>query len=163
MKVKFDGSGLSRSSWYEYIVRFLFGGTITALAGIVAKRFGPEVGGLFLAFPAIFPAAATLIGKHEQEKEDRAGEHGKKRGRAAAAVDAAGAAMGSIGLMAFAVIVWRELPNWKLSFVLCGATLAWLLTSVLVWEFREAVYKHVRARYLRPDMFGQRKTRRSRG
>ena len=34
-----------------------------------AKRYGPGVAGLFLAFPAIFPAGATLIEKHEKEKK----------------------------------------------------------------------------------------------
>jgi hypothetical protein len=29
--------------------------------GLLAKKFGSTVGGLFLAFPAIFPASATLI------------------------------------------------------------------------------------------------------
>ena len=145
MKIKLDTAGLGRSKWYEYVIRFAFGGTVTALAGIVAKRFGPEIGGLFLAFPAIFPAAATLIEKHERQKKQRAGKTGTKRGRAAAGVDAAGAAMGSIGLMAFALIVWRELPNSMLGIVLAGATLAWLLASVTVWELRETLCRRMRA------------------
>ena len=81
MKIKLDTSGLRQSRWYEYLARFLFGGTVTALAGLIAKRFGPEIGGLFLAFPAIFPATATLIEKHEQQKhekqkKERAGDSG---------------------------------------------------------------------------------------
>ena len=48
----------------------MFGGTVTALAGIVAKRVGPETGGLFLVFPSIFPAAATLIEKHEKQNKN---------------------------------------------------------------------------------------------
>ena len=39
---------------------FFFGGLITAVAGVIAQRFGPIIGGLFLAFPAIFPASATF-------------------------------------------------------------------------------------------------------
>ncbi len=54
----------------DYAIRFLFGGLITVAAGIIAKRFGPGIGGLFLAFPAIFPASATLIEKHEKEKKE---------------------------------------------------------------------------------------------
>jgi hypothetical protein len=149
MKVKIDASGLGRSRWYEYFIRFAFGGTVTALAGIIAKRFGPEVGGLFLAFPAIFPAAATLIEKDEKEKKERAGQHGKKSGRAAAGVDAAGAAMGSIGLGIFAVIVWQRLPHSALALVLTGATLAWLVASVAVWELREKVCRRARAKWSR--------------
>jgi hypothetical protein len=145
VKIRFDIGSLGRSKWYEYVIRFAFGGTVTALAGIIAKRFGPQVGGLFLAFPAIFPAAATLIEKHEKQKKERDGEYGKKRGRAAAGVDAAGAALGSIGLMAFALIVWQKLPNHKLGTVLVVATLGWLVTSVMVWEIRETLCRRVRA------------------
>ena len=91
MRVKIDVSALKKTRWYEFAVRFLFGGLITAGAGIIAKEFGPGVGGLFLAFPAIFPAGATLIEKHEKQKKERAGLHGSARGRKAAAIDAAGA------------------------------------------------------------------------
>jgi len=58
MQIKVDPSVIGRTKWYEYAIRFLFGGLITAVAGIVAKQFGPGIGGLFLAFPAIFPASA---------------------------------------------------------------------------------------------------------
>jgi len=143
VKIKFDVSGLHRSKWYEYMIRFVFGGTVTALAGVIAEHFGPEIGGLFLAFPAIFPAAATLIEKHEKQKAERAGEEGRKRARAAAGADAAGAVMGSIGLMAFALIVWQTLPNSRLAIVLAGATLAWLVASFLTWEIRETVCRRV--------------------
>ena len=81
LKIKLDTSGLGLSRWYEYLIRFVFGGTITAVAGIVAERYGPEIGGLFLAFPAILPAAATLIEKHEKEKKERAGIDSPQRGR----------------------------------------------------------------------------------
>lgn len=146
MKVKFDTSSFGLSRWYEYVIRFVFGGTITALAGIAAERYGPGIGGLFLAFPAILPAAATLIEKHEKEKKERAGLNGTMRGRVAAGVDATGAAMGSIGLMAFALIVWQKLPDSSLSLLLAGATLAWLAASVMVWELRETLYRRIRAR-----------------
>jgi hypothetical protein len=46
---------------YQYASRSIFGGLATAVAGVIAKEYGPSVGGLFLAFPAIFPASATLI------------------------------------------------------------------------------------------------------
>ena len=84
-----------------------FGGLITAIAGMIAHKFGPGVGGLLLAFPAILPASATLIEKHEKQRKQSAGFDGTKRGRKAAGVDAAGAAMGSIGLFVFALLVWH--------------------------------------------------------
>jgi hypothetical protein len=107
MQVKIDPSALKQTRWYEFGVRFLFGGLITAGAGIVAKEFGPGMGGLFLAFPAIFPAGATLIEKHEKQKNERAGLHGTARGRKAAAIAAAGASIGCIGLFIFALVVKR--------------------------------------------------------
>ena len=148
MKIKITTDGLRESEWYEYLVRFVFGGTVTALTGIIAKRFGPEIGGLFLAFPAIFPATATLIEKHEQRKKAEAGLDGTARGRAAAGVDAAGAAMGSIGLGIFAVIVWQGLPKTTAGIVLTIATLAWLVTSVGAWQLRESLWRRLRARRL---------------
>jgi hypothetical protein len=36
---------------------------MTAIPGWIASKYGPVVGGLFLAFPAIFPASATLVEK----------------------------------------------------------------------------------------------------
>ena len=72
------------------ITRFglFFGGLITALAGVIAKQFGPAVGGLFLAFPAMFPASATLIEETREAKEGKKGLHGAPRGREAASMDA---------------------------------------------------------------------------
>ena len=46
---------------------------MTVAAGLIAARFGPVIGGLFLAFPAIFPASATLIEKHVRERKEKAG------------------------------------------------------------------------------------------
>src|SRR5207302_8970611 len=104
MKVKARLSALKQTKWYEYATRFLIGGAITVFAGLVAKKFGPTVGGLFLAFPAIFPASATLIEKHEKQKKERAGMKAGHHGQDAAGLDAAGAAMGSIGRAAVAVV-----------------------------------------------------------
>jgi hypothetical protein len=137
MRIKIDPSALKKTRWYEFGVRFLSGGLITAAAGIIAKEFGPGVGGLFLAFPAIFPASATLIEKHEKQKKERAGIHGSTRGRKAAAVDAAGAAIGTIGLLVFAVLVKRLLADHSPWLVLTGATVIWLAVSLLLWQIRE--------------------------
>ena len=134
MRITADRSALARTRWYEYISRFMFGGAMTALAGLVAKKYGPVIGGLFLAFPAIFPASATLIEKHEKQKKEQAGGQGVLRGRKAAALDTAGAAMGSLGLLTFAFFVWKliaEIPSWA---ALLGATVAWLAVSFLAWK-----------------------------
>jgi hypothetical protein len=149
MKVHVDLSALRRTKWYEYAIRFLFGGIITAITGMIAKKFGPEVGGLFLAFPAIFPATATLIEKHEKQKKQRKGLNGTKRGRLAASVDAAGAAMGAGGLLIFALIVWKLLPGNPASMVLAGATLAWVIVAVSIWAAAEKLRQVQRKRITR--------------
>jgi hypothetical protein len=137
MQIKVDTSSLRQTKWHEYGIRFIVGGLITAVAGVIAKEFGPVVGGLFLAFPAIFPASATLIEKHERQKKEKEGLEGTERGREAASVDAAGSAMGSIGLLVFALVVWRLMPNHPSWLVLAGASLAWLGVSVLIWQIRK--------------------------
>lgn len=135
--IQLSTSGLRQTKWHECLTRFVLGGAITAIAGIIAKKFGPELGGLFLAFPAIFPASATLIEKHEKQKKEQHGVHGAIRGRDAAGVDAAGAAMGSIGLLVFAVLVWNFAPRHSGWTVLTGASLAWVTVSFLVWRIRK--------------------------
>ena len=137
MKIKVDSAALKSTKWHEFVFRFFMGGAITALAGLAAKRFGPEIGGLFLAFPAIIPATATLIKKREQQKKERAGHEGAERGRAAAAVDVAGAAMGGLGLVTFALVVWLRMREWKTATALVMGTLAWFLVALSVWQLRD--------------------------
>ena len=137
MRIEIEPLALGKTRWYEFAVRFLFGGLITAVAGIIAKKFGPGVGGLFLAFPAIFPASATLIEKHEKQKKERAGLHGSARGRKAASVDAAGASIGSLALLVFALLVRRFLPDHSDWLVLTVSTGIWLAVSLLLWQIRK--------------------------
>ena len=139
MRIRLDLSTLGQTKWHDYAVRFLFGGLITAIAGMIAKKFGPGIGGLFLAFPAIFPASATLIEKHEEEKKESLGLNGAARGRSAASVDAAGSSMGSIGLFIFAFVVWQFMPRDRAWMVLGGATVLWLGVSVAIWQIRKAL------------------------
>jgi hypothetical protein len=137
MQIKVDPSALRQAKWHQYAVRFIFGGLITAVAGVIAKKYGAGVGGLFLAFPAIFPASATLIEQHEKEKKQKHGLDGTERGREAASVDAAGSAMGSIGLLVFALLAWLFLPSRTPWVVIALATLVWLAISVLIWLVRK--------------------------
>ena len=133
---EFQSGALKQTKWHEYGVRFLFGGLITAVAGIIARKFGPSIGGVFLAFPAIFPASATLIENHVKQKKQRAGLDGTRRARGAASLDAAGAARGSLGLMAFALLVWWLIPDYRSYLVLAGSALAWFALSITVWRLR---------------------------
>lgn len=150
MKIKINISALGRTKRDEYLSRFLFGGAVTVLAGIIARQYGPGIGGLFLAFPAIFPASATLIEKHEKQKKEQAGKNGTIRARTATGADAAGAAMGSVGLIAFAIIVWRWLPASSAPALLCVATAMWFLVAFVVWESRETIWRRVRVKLSNP-------------
>lgn len=147
MRVKVDTSALSRTKWNEYVIRFFFGGCITVIAGLVAMKYGPTIGGVLLAFPAIFPAGATLIEKHEKEKKQKKGLNGEKRGRQAASVDATGAAIGTIGLLLFALLVWQLLPKYGAWKSIPAATVSWLGVSVLFWLVRK--HFHLRRK---PDL-----------
>ena len=106
----------------------------TVTARFLAEHFGPVFGGLFLAFPAIFPASATLVAKHETQRKQNAGIATNSRGRQAVAVDAAGAALGSVGLAAFALTVWKLLPYYNSAFVFLAAKAVWLALAILTWR-----------------------------
>jgi hypothetical protein len=136
MAIKVNFSALGQSKWYEHAERFCYGGIATVLTGLIASRFGPEIGGLFLAFPAIFPAAASLVEKHERQKKERAGMRGGFRGTEVAGVEAGGTAMGSVGLMAFGVIAWNLIPKFPPWIALLVATVGWLVVSMGVWRLR---------------------------
>ena len=137
MIVKLDLAGLRETRWHEYLIRFLFGGLITAIAGAIGKEWGPVVAGLFLAFPAIFPASATLVEKHERERKQRKGLQGERRGIEAAADDAMGAAIGAIGLIVFAAICWLLIPRYSAVPILAGAMLAWFVVASSIWILRK--------------------------
>ncbi len=137
MKVSFDASTLRTVRPHQYAIRFVLGGLATVGAGLVAKYAGPVVGGLFLAFPALFTAGATLIEKRARTKKEHKGLAGVRRGRQAAALDAAGTVLGSIGLVCFACVVWLTLSGFAASAVLGIAGLAWLVISSSLWWLRK--------------------------
>lgn len=95
------------------------------------------MGGLFLAFPAIFPAGATLIEQHEVKRKREMGWDGRRRGREAAALDALGAAFGAAGLAAFAVVLWRSLPGHSSWAAMGLAVAAWVMVSGALWILRK--------------------------
>ncbi len=138
-------SAIKRGKWWEYLLRFVLGGLVTAVAGVIAQKLGPTLGGLFLAFPAILAASVTLVEKHERERKEQKGLGGKYRGRHAAGADAAGAAMGSVGLIAFAVMVWRELPCHRSWVVIAAATILWGAVCIAVWvAWKMNILRHIR-------------------
>jgi hypothetical protein len=148
MIVDINFASLKSTKPHEYALRFLFGGILTATAGLIAMRYGPVIGGLFLAFPAIFPASATLIESHEEQRKQRTGYDGTNRGRAAAGLDAAGSFLGALALLLFAFILHRFLPTHDPILTLTAASLAWLALSVILWLLakRRNIIRHWTAR-----------------
>lgn len=132
--IEVSSSSLKESHWYEYLVRFIFGGLITAAVGIVDKHCGPIVSGLFLAFPSIMPAAVTFLAKHEQERHQK---EGKARaivaGQNAAGGESLGTAIGTFGLAAFALVVWFSGAVWSPGLVLAVASAVWFLVAAGLW------------------------------
>jgi MFS family permease len=137
VRIEANFSSLKQSNFGEHVVRFVLGGAVTVAAGLIALRWGPVIGGLFMAFPAIFPASATLIEQHEVKRKREIGRDGRRRGRLAAALDALGAALGAMGLAAFAVVLWWFLPGHS-SWIAVGlAVAAWALVSGFLWILRK--------------------------
>lgn len=133
MTVKVKLSALKTVTWQDYALRFALGGFATVGTGLIANACGPVTGGLFLAFPAIFCASATLIEKHERQRRQRAGLSGARRGQEAAALESSGAALGSFGLLAFAAVIRILLPVAGTAWAFVGAIAAWPLVSVSLW------------------------------
>lgn len=143
MMVRINLSALRQTRWHEYAIRFGLGGVMTVTAGVIASVFGPVVGGLFLAFPSIFPASATMIEKHVRERKEKAGLQGARRGKEVAALDATGAVLGSYGLAAFAIMIWALIEKaqlWAFAF----ASVAWIVVSALAWFARRKLRAHAR-------------------
>jgi hypothetical protein len=133
MIVDINLASLKSTRPHEYAIRFFFGGLVTATAGLIAMRYGPVIGGLFLGFPAIFPASATLIENHEKQAKRKAGHDGTNRGRIAAGIDATGTFLGALALLVFAFILHRFLPSHNPTLTLAAASLAWFLLSISLW------------------------------
>jgi hypothetical protein len=103
----------------ELGVRFLFGFVISIAAALIAMRFGQRFGGLFLAFPAILPASLTLI---EQ-----------KHGDNPASINAMGAVVGGVALVAFAIAASWLLGRVHPIIAVVIATAAWLAVAVALY------------------------------
>ena len=112
---------VKKSRFRDYAIRFLFGGLVSVLVGLLGDHFGPGIGGLFLAFPAILPATLTLL-----KEED---------GRERAADDARGARLGAVGLAAFGLAVYAlTRANASGALTLVVAVVGWTCVSVSLWS-----------------------------
>jgi uncharacterized membrane protein (GlpM family) len=113
--VRVEPGELRSMSARELAIRFGFGAGVSLLAAIVSTLAGPRVGGLFLAFPAILLASLTLMAR--------------KDGLAQARDDARGAALGTLGLIAFALVCALTLTHWNPVLALVTAVAAWAVVS----------------------------------
>jgi hypothetical protein len=110
--------GLKDKSPKDYLVRFGFGAAISLIAALISLKY-QLFGGMFLAFPVILPASLTLIQRDAGKEE--------------AAIDAEGAIMGAIGLLAFALVLAFGIKRLGAIPALLAAALAWLVVSVGIY------------------------------
>jgi uncharacterized membrane protein (GlpM family) len=113
--VGLDRGELLRPDWAQLGLRFAFGAGIALLAGLVGMRFGPRVGGLFLAFPAVLPAALTLIER--------------KEGPAKTDIDAVGAILGSVAMVVFATVAAVLTVRVGAPLAVAAAAAAWVIVA----------------------------------
>lgn len=136
MHIAIKPSKLRATSPRAYVIRFAFGGGVTAVAGVIAVLAGPSVGGIFLAFPSIAVASLTLVERRE--------------GKGAVGADAWGTSLGSLGLVVFAVVVWGCAPRLAAWATLAAASGAWFACSCVLWLLAVwARHRRGRARRLR--------------
>ncbi len=114
-----DFGAIKKHSFDDYATRFAFGAGISAAAAIVAAVFGAKVGGVLLAFPAIMPASLTLI-----EKKD---------GREKAAINAYAAILGSVALVAFAIVAGYAFKHFAGAVALLLAAAAWMAVAAVLY------------------------------
>jgi len=97
--------------------RFVAGAITSVAAGLLTIAFGPRVGGVMLAFPAILAASLTLIEDQEDSAEARE--------------DARGAVVGGAALAAFAAAAAVTLGHLGAALALALATVAWFAAALL--------------------------------
>lgn len=98
------------------LARFAAGALTSVVAGVMTLLFGPRVGGIFLAFPAILVASLTLI----QKEEDRA----------QAREDARGATAGGAALTVFALVFTAVIAHGDGAVALVAAAGAWVVVAL---------------------------------
>jgi nicotinamide-nucleotide amidase len=114
-----ERSGIGGIPVRELAGRFGFGAAVSAVAGLVGLGIGERAGGVLLAFPAILPAALTLIESRE--------------GTSAAISDVRGAVVGGLGLVAFALTVLALAGRIPPVLALLAAAGGWLLVSAALY------------------------------
>jgi hypothetical protein len=111
--------GLKDKKPQDYMVRFVFGASISLIAALVSLKY-QLFGGVFLAFPAILPASLTLVERDSGRKE--------------ASIDAEGAIIGAVGQMAFALVAAFGIEPLGAITALMMAAVSWLLVAVTIYS-----------------------------
>jgi hypothetical protein len=137
VRLRVQITSLRATTPMQYAQRFLFGGLVTVVATLIADKWGPVVGGMFLAFPGIFPAGVSLVEEHKTERESQEGKVGVILARGEASVEATGASAGTWGLAAFGLVIWKESALHSLPVVLACAGSAWVALSWTAWMVRD--------------------------
>ena len=110
--------GLKDKNPRDYVVRFAFGASISLIATLIGLKY-QLFGGVFLAFPAILPASLTLVERDAGRKE--------------ATIDAEGAIIGAVGLVAFAVVAAFGIKPLGAVTALVLAAALWLVVAVAIY------------------------------
>ena len=114
--VKLDITQLKQVKLRDYAIRFLFGGTVSVLAALIALWAGGQIGGIFTTFPAILLASLTIIGKYA--------------GRHPAVEEAQGAVLGAIALVIASFVLSVTLKPFAGIWSLLLALASWLVCGV---------------------------------
>ncbi|MFB9907784.1 DUF3147 family protein [Allokutzneria oryzae] len=115
-RIRFRPKALCETRPRDWVIRFGFGAGVSVLAGVVTALWGPRLGGVFLAFPAILLASLTLVAK----------EAGIRQARN----DARGATYGTLGLIVFALVLVVTAGLWPLWLTFVAATTAWAVVAL---------------------------------
>jgi PncC family amidohydrolase len=103
----------------DLLVRFGFGAAVSVAAGLIGLAAGERAGGVLLAFPAILPAALTLVESRE--------------GTSTAVSDIRGAVAGALGMLAFALTVVALAGRIPTIVSLLAAAVVWVVTSAVLY------------------------------
>ncbi|TMD96951.1 MAG: CinA family protein [Chloroflexi bacterium] len=114
-----DAGRLRSIGFRELMVRFGFGAAVSMAAGLIGLAEGDRAGGVLLAFPAILPAALTLIES--------------KEGTSTAVSDVRGAVAGALGMVAFALAVLALAGRIPTLLALLLAAVAWVSISAALY------------------------------
>jgi hypothetical protein len=133
-----DRGTLRRIGNRDLAVRFAFGAAVSVVAGQVGLAIGDRAGGVLLAFPAILPAALTLIESRE--------------GVSAAVSDVRGAVAGALGMLAFALTVVTLAGRIPALVALVAASVAWGAVSAALYFARVRLARALSAQHSASDL-----------